>query len=126
MLTGPYLVSGATFPTYFLKNRDRVEQIHCQLDIEFFARYFAPAFSVSARYVGTEPLSEMTNQYNEIMKSQLSRHGIEIVGIPRLSIKDTPISASTVRNALKNRELQTVQTLVAPTTLAYLTEKHLI
>ena len=124
--TGPYLISATTFPTYFLKNRDRAEQIHCQLDIEIFARYFAPAFSISARYVGTEPLSELTNQYNGILKTQLPKYGIDVVEIPRRTIKNTPISASAVRNALKNRELQTVQTLVAPTTLAYLAEKHLI
>ncbi len=124
--TGPYLISSATFPTYFLKNRDQAAQIHCQLDIEIFARYFAPAFSISARYVGTEPLSELTNQYNGILKMQLPKHGIDVVEIPRRTIKNTPISASAVRNALKNGEQQTVQTLVAPTTLAYLTEKHLI
>lgn len=124
--TGPYLISSATFPTYFLKNRDQVEQIHCQLDIEIFVRYFAPAFSISARYVGTEPLSEVTNQYNGILKTQLPKYGIDVAEISRRTINNTPISASAVRNALKNRQLQTVQTLVAPTTLAYLTEKHLI
>ncbi len=124
--TGPYLISGATFPTYFLKNRDRAEQIHCQLDIEIFVRHFVPAFSINARYVGTEPLSELTSQYNEILKTQLPKYGIEVMEIPRRAINNTPISASAVRNALKNGELQTLQTLVPPTTLAYLTEKNLI
>ena len=124
--TGPYLISGATFPTYFLKNRDRAEQIHCQLDVEIFARHFVPTFSISARYVGTEPLSGLTNQYNEVLKTQLPKWGIEVVEIPRRTIENTPISASAVRNALKNGELQTVQTLVPSTTLMYLTEKHLI
>lgn len=124
--TGPYLISSTTFPTYFLKNRDQAEQIHCQLDVEIFVRYFAPAFSVATRYVGTEPLSELTNQYNAVLKMQLPKYGINVVEIPRRTIENTPVSASAVRNALKNRDLQTVQALVAPTTLAYLTEKHLI
>ncbi len=124
--TGPYLISGATFPTYFLKNRDQAEQIHCQLDVEIFARYFAPAFSVSTRYVGTEPLSELTNQYNGILKTQLPRHGIEVVEIPRLSIEDTPISASAVRNALENNDQQTLRSLVPHTTFTYLKDKHFI
>lgn len=124
--TGPYLISATTFPTYFLKNRDQAEQIHCQLDVEIFVRYFAPAFSVTARYVGTEPLSELTNQYNEVLKTQLPRQGIEVVEIPRLSIEDTPISASAVRNALENKDRQALRTLVPHTTFTYLKDKHFI
>ena len=124
--TGPYLISGATFPTYFLKNRDRAEQIHCQLDIEIFVRHFAPAFSISTRYVGTEPLSELTNQYNTVLKAQLPRHGIDVVEIPRRTVKNTPVSASAARAALKNGDMQTAQALIPSATLAYLAEKHLI
>lgn len=124
--TGPYLISSATFPTYFIKNRDRAEQIHCQLDVEIFARHFAPAFSITTRYVGTEPLSELTNQYNEVLKTQLPRQGIEVVEIPRLSIEDTPISASAVRNALENKDRQALRTLVPHTTFTYLKDKHFI
>ena len=104
--TGPYLISSATFPTYFIKNRDRAEQIHCQLDVEIFARHFAPAFSITTRYVGTEPLSKLTSQYNEVLKTQLPQQGIDVVEIPRLSIEDTPVSASAVRNALENKDRQ--------------------
>ena len=32
--TGPYLISSATFPTYFLKNRDSAYTVQCDLDIE--------------------------------------------------------------------------------------------
>ena len=124
--TGPYLISGATFPTYFLKNRDQAEQIHCQLDVEIFARHFAPAFSVTTRYVGTEPLSLLTNQYNEVLKTQLPRHGIAVMEIPRLSIEDTPISASAVRNALENKDQQALRVLVPHTTFTYLKNKHFI
>lgn len=124
--TGPYLISSATFPTYFLKNRDQAEQIHCQLDVEIFARYFAPAFGISSRYVGTEPLSPLTNQYNGVLKTQLPGRGIDVVEIPRLSINSTPISASAVRAAIKSNDQQTLQSLVPRTTFAYLLDKHLI
>lgn len=124
--TGPYLISSATFPTYFLKNRDQAEQIHCQLDVEIFARHFAPAFSVSARYVGTEPLSELTNQYNEVLKAQLPQHGIGVVEIPRRALEDTPISASAVRKALENKDQQALRSLVPHTTFTYLKDKHFL
>ena len=124
--SGPYLISSATFPTYFLKNRDQAEQIHCQLDVEIFARHFAPAFSVTTRYVGTEPLSQLTHQYNEVLKAQLPRQGIAVAEIPRLSIAGTPVSASAVRAALAAGDRQAVQKLVPHTTFTYLKDKQFI
>lgn len=124
--TGPYLISSATFPTYFLKNRDQADQIHCQLDVEIFTRHFAPAFSISTRYVGTEPLSPLTEQYNEILKAQLPSRGIWVVEIPRLALTGTPVSASAVRAALKQNNREAVKALVPQTTLAYLEEKHFL
>ena len=124
--TGPYLISSATFPTYFLKNRDQAEQIHCQLDVEIFVRYFVPAVTITTRYVGTEPLSKLTSQYNEVLKTQLPQQGIDVVEIPRLSIKDTPVSASAVRKALEDKDLQALRSLVPHTTVTYLKDKHFI
>ena len=124
--TGPYLISATTFPTYFLKNRDQAEQIHCQLDVEIFVRYFVPAFTITTRYVGTEPLSELTNQYNAVLKMQLPWQGIDVVEIPRLSIKDTPVSASAARKALEDKDQQVLRSLVPHTTFTYLKDKHFI
>lgn len=121
--TGPYLISSATFPTYFLKDRDQADRIHCQLDVEIFARHFAPAFSIQTRFVGTEPLSPLTQQYNVILKSQLPSRGIRVEEIPRLTQGNVPVSASAVRAALKAGDLLAVKNLVPQTTFAYLEEK---
>lgn len=118
--TGPYLISSATFPTYFLKNRDQAENIHCQLDVEIFARHFAPTFHIRHRFVGTEPLSALTNQYNQVLLSALPPRGIEVTEIPRLTLDDTPISASAVRIAWDARDWQCLERLVPATTLTYL------
>ena len=124
--TGPYLISSATFPTYFLKNRDQADVIHCQLDVEIFIRYFAPAFSVTTRYVGVEPLSPLTDQYNAVLKEQLPQRGIGVVEIPRLCAGNSPISASAVRAALKNNDHDALQALVPYSTFTYLKDKHWI
>ena len=118
--TGPYLISSATFPTYFLHNRDQADVIHCQLDVEIFARYFAPAFHIQRRYVGTEPLSAMTNQYNEVLKASLPPRGIDVVEIPRLTKDELPISASAVREAYHSGDWASVSSLVPITTYDYL------
>lgn len=124
--TGPYLISSATFPTYFLKNRDQAEAVHCQLDVEVFSRYFAPAFGIQRRFVGTEPLSAMTKQYNEVLKASLPPRGIDVIEIPRLEKDGAPISASAVRRFLQNTDTDSIASIVPPTTLAYLKDKHFI
>jgi [citrate (pro-3S)-lyase] ligase len=120
--SGPYLISSATFPTYFLKDRDEAKAVHCQLDIAVFTAFYAPRFRITRRYVGTEPLSAMTEQYNAALAEALPRHGIELVQIPRKEIENTPISASRVRAALTEKDWDTVRQLVPRTTYDYLQE----
>ena len=100
--TGPYLISSATFPTYFLKDREQAGNIQCLLDIEIFAKHYAPHFGITHRFVGTEPLSPMTCQYNEALKAHLPGHGIAVTEIPRREIHGTPVSATAVRQAIED------------------------
>ena len=121
--TGPYLISSATFPTYFLKEREKAQTIQCLLDIEVFSKYYAPHFGITHRFVGTEPLSQMTNQYNEALLQYLPQRGIAVHQIPRVEAGDTPISASYVRSLLGKGQGDLLKTLVPETTYAYL-ENH--
>ena len=124
--TGPYLISSATFPTYFLKEREKAQTIQCRLDIQVFAKYYAPRFGIKTRFVGTEPLSQMTNQYNEALLQYLPEHNITVCEIPRVESAGTPISASYVRSLLGKGETELLKTLVPETTYAYLQEHDLI
>ncbi len=116
--TGPYLISSATFPTYFLKDRDNAEQVHCLLDIEIFCKYYAPKFGITHRYVGTEPLSAMTDQYNRALQAHLPEKGITLRQIPRLEENGTPVSASAVRACLS--DAAALRQLVPETTWQYI------
>lgn len=118
--TGPYLISAATFPTYFLKDRDGAEQVQCLLDIAIFRKYFAPHFGIQRRYVGTEPLSPMTNKYNEALKAHLPPKGIAVRELPRYEKSGAPVSASAVRKALAANDWDTLRSLVPPTTFDHL------
>ena len=124
--TGPYLISSSTFPTYFLKDRDQAGQIQCLLDIEIFCRYFTPKFGITRRYVGTEPLSPMTNLYNEALGQHLPGRGIGLHQIPRLERNGAPISASAVRKALSESDLTALGSLLPHSTLTYLQQNNLI
>lgn len=114
--TGPYLISNATFPTYFLKNRETAAKVHCDLDIRIFETYFVPRFGITHRYVGTEPLSPMTAQYNDTLKEKL--RSVTLVEIPRIESGSEPVSASAVRAALDAGE--DIQHLVPQSTYEYL------
>lgn len=118
--TGPYLISSATFPTYFLKDRENAETVHCLLDIEIFCKYYAPRFSITRRYVGTEPLSPMTEQYNGALRQHLPGRGIELIEIPRLKLDSIPVSASAVREYLRDGNKEMLRQLLPETTYEYL------
>ena len=114
--TGPYMISAATFPTYFLKDRDSADRVMCEVDIEVFLKHFVPRLGITKRFVGTEPLSPMTNTYNEALKAKLPENGVELIEIPRKELDGTPISASEVRRLIKEGNYDRVKALVPPTT----------
>ena len=118
-----YLISNATFPTYFLKDRSRGQEISCQLDLEIFAGSFAPALGLQKRFVGTEPLDPVTRQYNEALQASLPGRGIAVVELPRLEVGGQPVSASRVRACLAAGDLASVRQLVPDTTYAYCASK---
>ena len=118
--TGPYLISAATFPTYFLKDRDSADTVRCGLDVEIFTRYYAPRFRITRRYVGTEPFSPMTEAYNRALEAALPQKGIQVRLISRKEGTEGPVSASAVRKKLAAGE--DVSHLVPETTLQYLTK----
>ena len=121
--TGPYLISSATFPTYFLKDRDTAVTAQCGLDIAVFSRYYVLKFGITHRYVGTEPTSPLTNAYNRALQAGLS---IPVVEIPRLETGGAPISASTVRSLLGTNQPEKVRSLVPSTTFDYLQKNALL
>ena len=121
--SGPYMISAATFPTYFLPDRDSADAVRCGLDVEIFAGHIAPALGITRRYVGSEPFSAMTAQYNRALADALPPRGVALVEIPRLEQGGAAVSASRVRALLRAGELAAVRDLVPPTTYEYL-EKH--
>lgn len=118
--SGPYIISSATFPSYFLKDEAAVIDGHARLDLAVFTR-IARALGVTARYVGEEPTSQVTGLYNKIMAEELPKAGIACHIIPRKEASGRAISASTVRSALQKGDWDALKTLVPATTLDYFT-----
>ena len=124
--TGDYLISSKTFPTYFLKDREAAPKAQCELDIEIFAKYFAPKFNISRRFVGSEPLSPLTNMYNEALLENLPQKGIDVTVIDRLEKNSKPISASDFRFLLDSGEIEKAKELVPKTTFDYILKNNLL
>ena len=116
--SGPYIISNATFPSYFLKDEEAVIRNHAKLDLIIFTQ-IAKVLSITCRYVGEEPTSQVTGIYNQIMAEELPKAGIDCMILPRREIGGKPISASSVRCLLQQKDISALSELVPQTTLDY-------
>lgn len=135
---GEYIISSATFPTYFLKEKTDKLRIYTTLDAGLFCKYIAPEFNIKHRYVGTEPYCDVTESYNAALIETLPKYGIELKLVERKEMnfgqesadgqaaeqgnatEQGAISASWVRNLLKSGNWDQIAKLVPKTTFKYL------
>lgn len=120
-----YIISRATFPRYFLKEKLVVEQSWAALDLLLFREYIAPALGITHRYVGTEPFDPLTNSYNADMKYWLEHAAcaappVTVIEVPRAAVGGVAISATQVRRLLAQRDFSAIAALVPATTLQFL------
>ena len=131
---GPYMISSATFPGYFQKDEAHVVESQAALDINIFST-IAKELHITKRFVGDEPLSGVTHMYNQIMARELPKYGIEQVVVPRIeaglvttdgtvataNLTDSTqvISASTVRQAIKDGNWPCVKAMTPASTYEF-------
>jgi len=117
---GEYLVSMATFPSYFTRDED-VAWLQARLDVAVFCRHAVPALGITARYVGEEPYCPVTERYNRAMAEGLPAAGVAFHVIPRKADGGEPISASRVRRILhEGGDVDAVRHLVPDATYEFL------
>ncbi|MFK8198739.1 [citrate (pro-3S)-lyase] ligase [Tuanshanicoccus lijuaniae] len=121
--TGPYLISSATFPSYFQKDSEDVIISQTNIDSHIFTQ-IAQHLGITKRYVGTEPFSPTTDRYNQTMQSVLQTAGIEVILVPRVENADCIISASSVRQYIKDDQMDAVRAMVPQTTYDFLMTPH--
>ncbi|KUO75058.1 MAG: [citrate [pro-3S]-lyase] ligase [Clostridia bacterium BRH_c25] len=115
-----YIISNATFPSYFIKTYEQWVETYARLDIEIFAKYIAPALDIRKRFAGEEPYCRVTAVYNEVMQEILPAHGIDVQILPRVGINGKPISASIVRALIRSGTIEKVSGLVPESTYRFL------
>lgn len=120
---GQYIISSATFPSYFIRKEDERMRAYQNIDCGIFAKYFCDKFNIIKRFVGQEPYCSVTNSYNETLKSTLPQYGVEIMEIERSKHDEYYISASKVRELIKVGELEKVKNIVPEVTWKFLNSK---
>lgn len=121
---GDYLVSGKTFPSYFLKGNEVTDIIanQAELDVTIFRDYIVPALGINRRYVGEEMYCQTTAAYNRAMKRLLVPAGVEVVEVSRKkdNLGDDFISASRIREAIRRDAFEDVKDCLPQATINYL------
>lgn len=124
-----YIISRATFPNYFLKDQGLTDDCYLELDLKLFRQHIAPSLGITHRFVGSEPICEVTAEYNRKMAYWLQQAPLEspsicVIELERTTLNDEPISASKVRKLLAIQDFERLADLVPATTLQFLQEKY--
>lgn len=120
-----YIISAATFPDYFLKDLPK-DQVHAELDVAIFGNKIAPVLAINKRFVGEEPYCQVTSKYNETMQKLLPKYGIEFTILERKKFNDKAISASTVRQYIREDKFDEIKKIVPLATYEFLVSKEAI
>lgn len=117
---GDYVISSATFPDYFFKNKTEAALAGARLDAALFAERIAPRCGIKTRFVGEEPLDPMTAGYNDALRAELESRGVSVRVVPRRTFGGEPVSASRVRALWKTGDYERIEPMVPETTLEYI------
>jgi len=125
---GKYIISSATFPSYFLREESEIMKAYAKLDATIFCDYFCDYFNITKRMLGEEPYCPVTNNYNKSLKEILNKKNIEVEVIPRKWIANPEnfISASKVRSFLRSNfdSLEELSDFIPDVTLKFLQTKE--
>ena len=101
---GEYIISSATFPAYFLREKGELLREYTELDAGIFGNYFCKKFNITKRMIGDEPYCEVTRAYNTALKEILTGYGVDVEIIERSEDSKGAISASRVRESIRGNK----------------------
>lgn len=121
--SGKYIISAATFPEYFFKEQMADVIINPSKDVELFGNEIAPVLNITYRFLGEEPIDKITAQYNLCLKEELKWFSIQVIEIPRKCVSNQLISASYVRQLIKDNNVKATHDFLPPQTYNYICNK---
>ena len=99
---GSYMISSATFPAYFQKDNEAVILSQAILDVNIFVK-IAKYLNITSRYVGEEPFSHIVSRFTK---------------------DNIIVSASHVREAIRQDSWELVKNLTPVSTFSFLQRKE--
>lgn len=120
IMGGPYIISKATFPTYFIKKKDNMLDIYTAIDGGLFIDRIAKDLEIDVRFFGSEPKDIVTEQYTRMLQKMVEDSPIEMRIFSRFEVDDEPVSASTVRDLLVLDKKEDAYKLVVDNTIKFL------
>ena len=121
--TDRYLISSATFPDYFLKDKSRSGEVWTGLDVAVFCR-MANMLRITKRFVGSEPFCAVTGAYNAAMAESLPKEGVEFIELPRFEMEGSAISATAVRKLVAEGRMEEMKKIVPEATARYFEDEE--
>lgn len=119
--TGNVMASAALFPEYFQREQIKKEvKFDISKDITVMAGFITPTLNITMRFMGTEPLCPITRQLVQHTQELLPYYGVQLVIFDRIEKENEPISASSVRKYLKEKNEDAMKKIVPVTTYEYL------
>lgn len=124
--SGRYIISQHTFAQYFEK--DQIERVDSMdYDVYIFGEVVAAGLGIQYRFVGEEPLDQVTRAYNDTLKRILPDFGVMVIEIPRITVEkcgQEVVSATLVRKALQEKDMYMLEKLCPESTITYLKEQR--
>ena len=94
-----YIISAATFPTYFLKDLSDAAETQMLLDLDLYSWWIAPALDANIRFVGSEPFDALTNRYNTLIPNAVIIPRLEMASAgPTASKMGTEVCSASAKN----------------------------
>lgn len=125
---GKFMCSEYIIPEYFNKDNHNGPEHVKGLEFESFCfgRKIAPILNIKDIWLGDEPNCNLTRYYNTFMQHAMPEYGINVNIIERILVDNRPISASSVRKNINEKEYTKVKALVSEKTYAYLEKLQLV
>lgn len=125
--TGNVMASAALFPEYFQRDQIKKEvKFDIRKDITVMAGFIAPTLNITMRFMGTEPICPITRQLVQHTQELLPYYGVQLVIFDRIEKENEPISASSVRKYLKEKNEEAMRKIVPATTYDYLISNFMV
>lgn len=118
--SGPYIISQATFPTYFLKELDDATLYYTNIDIQLYKKIM-DKLNIKYRFVGEEPIDKLTAFYNQQLKLNLKD---QLIVFPRKEHDHHVISASYVREKLNEHDFEAIKPVVTNHVYEFLKKRY--